>query len=212
MKSKLTFLIGAILLFAVWFTYWLGNRSDDLEYWAALALDQEEGKRTAAHAVFVRALSSPDPKVRAYGARLLHTAPKDNDAVVQGLLGTLRDSDSDVRQASAFALGSIRPESPDVIRCLLLLLDDSNGEVSVSAANALARYSPLNEDVVKELIHIIELQGLQARFSAIRVLQAQGTDAAPALPVLLRIVDNQEPGWRMAERAICRIHDPMPPL
>jgi HEAT repeat protein len=111
------------------------------------------------------------------------------DNLVGALIRSLKDEDSRVRAASAKRLEQLGPAASRAVPALIDALGDKDEEVRVWAAFAL---SEIGSDAVPPLIKLLGHKESLMRARAMSALRLMGGLAKPAIPVLLRIAENDD--------------------
>jgi HEAT repeat protein len=168
-----------------------------------------------------QALASPDAKTRGAAARELWRRGAEAAPAVPALAKVLHDSDPLVRAYAARAIGATGTADRAAATALSQLLLDPDRRVSASAAEALKALLPdpqligdaalqaLSEDHEQTLDSLIEtlvaggersvpilIEALEAkkyRYWAALILAELGPVAAPALPALVRALQDERP-------------------
>lgn len=206
LREMLALVAVVALVLAVWAAYF-----DPVRQWRAAVRDADDGGRrweavsfaaqhrvaglddAAAVATLVEALGDPSDRVRATAASGLGVfgRPAARGAV-PALVRALRDADFDVRAGAARSLALILrpsdPETPAAVAALAAVAKDGNAAVRLDAAYALATLGA-GRDAVPVLVDFLrDRDGLRRQYG-VEGLRRCGTDAGPAVPALLALVD-----------------------
>jgi HEAT repeat protein len=142
-----------------------------------------------------KALSNRNLQLREAAAKTLGQIGPQAKAAVPALTAALRDRMANVASAAALALGSIgdaaRPAVPALIQAL------KNPAVAASAAQVLCHFPHDAATAVPAIVeHLASTEGDRnlgyARGQVIQSLGALGPSAQPAVPMLVRILRNNE--------------------
>lgn len=136
-----------------------------------------------------------------------------SDDLVVDLIEALDDADASIQAAAAFSLGhlfyAMWPEVIDAsssIPKLLTLIDEDDPRVRFEATRAVAvlqvggRCRLTDEQIVVVYICCLESGDARLRIDVAGQLGATGPAAIAALPALSRLLDDENPGDRVAAR------------
>jgi HEAT repeat protein len=141
-----------------------------------------------------------DSQVREDAAwALVRLGPEAEDAVPP-LIAALQDESAKIRECAVDALKGIGPSARPALPSLRLALDDPAIEVRTAAAAALWSLDPKPATAKAILPVLREALGdgktLFVRDSAIKVLNSMGSEARPALPELIALLQDQKSSER----------------
>ncbi|HSL21961.1 MAG TPA: HEAT repeat domain-containing protein [Vicinamibacterales bacterium] len=187
---------------------------EDLRMLAIASFAEEGPNARGAIPFLIETLSDPSPRVAVVAAgALLKIDPVQSRPVAIATLATAVEGGSpEAREEALDVLGSIEPVTPEIER---LLLDVLRGEGTDrhDAAHALRHVPPDRiAAVVPTLSAALADPDRQVRFSAIDTLGTFGTQAAAAVPMLRRLLQEREKDpWMFAAAAegLARV-DPEP--
>lgn len=127
---------------------------------------------------------------------------------VRSLARGLSDADGSVRSFSAQALAYIGPNARDSVPELVKLFDRGNSHERIMVCQAFGTIgpSPSGHDVVEALLRGLAAPDRNLNISAMDALGNIGSQAAPAIPLLVARLADGEDRTRMASvRALARI-------
>jgi HEAT repeat protein len=119
----------------------------------------------------------------------------DPAAAAQTLCEVLRDDNNYARRAWALTvLEKIAPQGEEAVPTLKTMVEDSQEDAGlrVSAINVLWRMQQPSEPLVAVLCGILSEHGKTVGMQAITVLEDMGPAARPALPALLKLLDDRQ--------------------
>jgi len=154
----------------------------------------------AAVASLGTALEDSDSQVRKDAAfALLMIGPEAEDAVPR-LIAALQDESAEVRQFALGALKDIGPSARRALPNLRLALGDPAIQVRTAAAAALWSHDP-QPGTAKAILPVLrEALGdgkiLFVRDTAVKVLNSMGSEARPAIPELIALLQDQKASER----------------
>ena len=154
----------------------------------------------AAVASLGTALEDSDSQVRKDAAfALLMIGPEAEDAVPR-LIAALQDESAEVRQFAVGALKDIGPTARPALPNLRLALDDPAIEVRTAAAAALWSHDP-QPGTAKAILPVLrealgDGETLFVRDTAVKVLNSMGSEARPAIPELVALLQDQKASER----------------
>lgn len=196
-----------------------GEATRDVDFFASALNSQEAGVRRRAVAalgnyrdisavpVLARALKDTDPAVRVYAAEALYQFGPDAAPATSSLVAALSDRTEhetsgfhrwpnevqSVNKLAGYALANIAQNAPDrAVPALAEALKSDDQEVHLAAARAL-RLAPEAEAAAPALAAALEDPSLEVAIAAARALQQFGAGARPALPGLLKHVNDEDP-------------------
>ncbi len=114
------------------------------------------------------------------------------EAVVNGLLALLEDSEYWVRFCAAEALSKVGNSSEKIVTGLLALLKDTNTDVCDSAGEALIKLGHASKDVVNGLLALLTDTESGVRSSAAAALGDLGNGSEMIVMALLALLNNTE--------------------
>jgi HEAT repeat protein len=168
-------------------------------------LNNEPFHENLPRSYYVRALKSPDDKVRENAAFALGVLDADSRGSVPALAEALHDSDMFVRINAALSLYKLGPAAREALPALIRALTDEIDLVRMDAAMALSRLGPDAREAVPALIEALqrkENRGYVLTFPrSIREQMAAtlgriGPDAHDAVPVLTAALADEEATMR----------------
>jgi HEAT repeat protein len=162
----------------------------------------------------IAGLADKDVRARLAALDLLESMRHDGAAALPALLKVLGDQDKFVRWAAARCVGRLAPLQPGlVIPKLIDRLKETDIDVRIAVLSSLEQYgvyadfSPpeTKQAITKALKAAVPYLGnlvmkgdAESRIAAMRVLEAIGENALPALPALAKDLDDAEPRVRIA--------------
>lgn len=158
----------------------------------------------------IAALTNQNAQVRQYAAVTLGGFESQASAAVPGLTDCLRDPSPEVRATAAMSLGHIKEGAATAVPALLPLLKDNNHRVREHAARALGHIGKDAENVVPALVACIETEPTNASlpFMMLASFRNFGTNAQPAVPLLVKIIETRGLMDRNAAISALRRIDP----
>ncbi|GAB1540934.1 hypothetical protein NUACC21_36030 [Scytonema sp. NUACC21] len=118
---------------------------------------------------------------------------------VPALIQALQDSDPQVRGSAAIALGKIGPDAAQAAPAILRMIDDKDPTVRFHAVQAINKIG--KQAYVPHLIAGLDSAKSWERYNAAHGLRAMGKDAAPAVPTLIRKLQDKEDVWMRVSAA-----------
>jgi HEAT repeat protein len=156
----------------------------------------------------VRALDDTEPEVRYSAIHSLGRLGADGKRAVPVLLRLLHGDDLDMRHYAARSLGMIGAVDPSVVPALAEALKDEHARRM--AAYGLSIIGPEAKDTIPALIVALDAptpsqsseSRLTIRDSVIFALGSFGEDGAPAVPALVRILENANESRELRLQAV----------
>ena len=140
---------------------------------------------------FIRALSSPNPRIRWKAATYLGHLGREAGAATLALARTLNDSNSGVRNTAVVALAEIGPQARAAVPSLHKALQRKDDSFRLPVIQALWRITRDSEDTVPILVTILTNQSNPNRAGAAIVLGEMGPAAKSAVPALTRVLGEE---------------------
>ncbi len=126
--------------------------------------------------------------VRAHAAMALGQLGDAAKPAADALAKRMTDEDEDVRRMVVVALSKIKPGKEKVVPLLTAALADKDPHVKLRAVRVLAERGPA---IVEPMI--VALGDKKTAYWATLVLHELGPDAKPAVPALLKVLDDGDP-------------------
>jgi HEAT repeat protein len=158
------------------------------------AMGQEAAGSVPALVKMVREDSAPSARKEA-AAALLHISPEGSKAVSS----MLDDANPDTRLAAVGALEFQAKQAHQQWAQLLKLLDDKDPRIRAIAVGTLGRARPPADKVLPAMARLLHDDNVQVRRNAIGAfmsLEQQGCDLRPALPEILKLVNDKDDSVR----------------
>src|SRR5204863_1939902 len=102
------------------------------------------------------------------------------------------DNDPLLRHARAAAITKIYPNPCKCIRAVVALRAHQDREISKAAREVLQTLGPGKREAVPELVELLENCNLDQRRVTCETLGSFGSDAAAAVPKLLKMLDSRD--------------------
>lgn len=171
-----------------------------LRWPAVLALMDLEPGGGAALEPIAGLLGDPEPGVRREAAKVLGILGKRAATRLPALVALLSDADASVRAQAVWSLGQIGPSEKTHTDALLAALKDPDTDVRLRAAEALALLGIHEETALAALVETLQdsLDDLLVAKNRNTVVWASdkfaalGAKAAPAVPVLVAALENED--------------------
>lgn len=144
------------------------------------------------------ALTSPDTVLQIEAAVSLQALCPEKDDGIQRLIMLLSDSDKNVRWKAARGLGRIGVRSDFVQKKLETALKDSKIQVRVWANFALYRINTINAIYLDALLIYSKSKDTIVQGSAMMALSEVGPEAKRALPQIIDLLNNENPGVQIS--------------
>ncbi|KAF3890874.1 HEAT repeat domain-containing protein [Tolypothrix bouteillei VB521301] len=137
-----------------------------------------------------------NPQQRSAAIENLVTAGK---SAIPALITALQDSNPQVRASAAAILGQMGPNASEAAPAILRVIDDGDPVVRSSAVLAIQKIG--KQAYVPHLIAGLNSTKSWERYNASHGLRAMGKDAAPAVPVLMRKLQDEGDPWMRVSAA-----------
>ncbi len=170
----------------------LSRAEDEVRERAARELGSIGPAAAAAVPALVKKLSDEKPEVRGYAAYALGRIGDGSDAVIEGLSQAAFDRAPVVRRAALRALRRLNPPQEKVMPLVLKILEQGDATVIAPALQTLAEQG---EAALPRLCQALKHE--QACYWACLALAELGPKAAPAVPHLKGVLQDEEPEVRM---------------
>ncbi len=164
----------------------IDSNNDDIRAAAIEAIGHLGPQAVGVLEKFVKAIGHKNPRVRSSAAYSLGRVGPSSDKVVPTLIEALDDRDRGVQLAAAAALGRCGETAVDA---LWKLLDDSDANTRKLAADALAG---MGQAAVPGLIKALGGRDPEGLKQAVRILGKAGPPAKAAIPVLVKMLGDDE--------------------
>lgn len=158
----------------------------------SLANDRDHPQRVTP--ILIRQLKHPDPWVRGTAVQGLSSGRSPTPEVLSALLEAARDPSPAVRAPALQGLQFFPAATDRTVPVLLRALDDSGDVVRCKALGSLLELAPAEPQIVVPALtaKLDRLNPLGRRMAA-QVLARYGPRAQETVPVLLRLIANQNP-------------------
>jgi hypothetical protein len=137
-------------------------------------------------------LKQPDParaaQLRYRAALILYYMGQEARGAVRGLMGALDDPDPEVRRVSASALGNLAGD-PQASKALHSALADTSAGVRRAALQSFSRLES-TPAVVRQAAELLADPEAGVRSDAAQLLKDIGAEAKPAIPALVKALDD----------------------
>ncbi len=161
----------------------------------------------AATPVLQDALTNLDDRLRSSAVMAIDQIHSQPEVFVPALINALKDSDAGVRHWAAMALAKYGAAAKPAVPALIAILNDPDPYVRVEAANALKSIDPVA--AMPALINALkDSYGLVRALSAI-ALARYGPAAKPAVPALIALLNDADPGVRVEAASALKAIDPV---
>ena len=121
--------------------------------------------------------------------------------IVPALITSLKDNEQQVRYYSVLLLRMIGPEAKTAIPALVEVLKDKDTAIRMAAASLLWQFNPDGVEgkaAISAYAELLTEDGWQIRYNVARTLGSIGPKAAPAVPNLIKLLD-EKPGMPRSE-------------
>ncbi|MUG95287.1 HEAT repeat domain-containing protein [Scytonema sp. UIC 10036] len=118
---------------------------------------------------------------------------------IPALITALQDRDPQVRASAAIILGQMGPNAGEAAPAILQAIGDKDPAVRSSAVQAIQKIG--KQAYVPHLIAGLDSTKSWERYNASHGLRAMGKDAAPAVPALIRKLQDEEDHWMRVSAA-----------
>lgn len=157
-------------------------------------------------ASLMRAVESPEPRVRRGAALALGQIRPPAPGTVRKLTVGLVDPDPEVRATFLASIGFLGPRAGEAVPAVRALLGDKSAEIRIQAVEVLARSAPRDERLLDDLTALLDDADARVQRRAIDTIHSLGPPGRKALTVAVAKLESQDRDVRLAAAELIGSH------